>query len=155
KVLWSIQTWWEPSCTLIASSPQSRKVRFRMMTLETPSISKPPPTMVAFEPNPMIVLFEATSFIPEGDGARRLDHPGAGRLHLGYQLRTVRHGHGRSAGATGGGAVHGGPADQAGLAAATTATVIPAPDPDELELLVEAVQVGELRDPATVGGRPL
>src|SRR5690606_36439532 len=91
----------------------------------------------------------------EGDGARHLDHPGAGGLHLGYQLRTVRHGHGRSAGATGGGAVHGGPADQAGLAAATTATVVAAPDRDELELLVEAVQVGELRDPAAVGGGPL
>ena len=36
----------------------------RMMTLETPLRFSPPPVMVAPEPTPMMVLLEATLFMP-------------------------------------------------------------------------------------------
>src|SRR5262245_38096978 len=52
------------SCTLIASSFQSRKLRLRMMTLRSPVMLKPQPAMVAPE-LPMIVLLEATRSMPE------------------------------------------------------------------------------------------
>src|SRR5688500_14170890 len=63
KLLWSIQTRVE-YCTLIASSPQLRKLTFRMITLLTLATLSPPPVMVALLPTPMIVLLAATFCMP-------------------------------------------------------------------------------------------
>src|SRR4029079_14581657 len=64
NVLWSIQMLVADSCTLMASSSQSRNVMLRMMTLRSPLMLNPQPTIVAPE-LPRIVLFERTRSMPE------------------------------------------------------------------------------------------
>jgi hypothetical protein len=64
NVLWSIQMLVADSCTLMASSSQSRNVMLRMMTLRSPLMLNPQPTTVAPE-LPRIVLFERTRSMPE------------------------------------------------------------------------------------------
>jgi hypothetical protein len=79
RSLWSIQTWCENICTLIASSGVPVKTRLRMMTLctalaggeVTPSsigspMFRPPPVSPEFAPTPTIVLSEVTSCIGPG-----------------------------------------------------------------------------------------
>ncbi len=66
KKLWSIQTFVEPSCTVIASSSQSSKFMFRMMTLPASLTLRPAPVSPEPVPTPTTVLSEATSFIPSG-----------------------------------------------------------------------------------------
>jgi hypothetical protein len=58
--LWSIQMFVDDDWTLIASSSQPVKFRFRMMTLRSSLRFNPPPVIVFPVPAPTIVLFEAT-----------------------------------------------------------------------------------------------
>src|SRR5688572_21537194 len=65
RSLWSIQTLVVLVWTLIESSFALRNNRLRMMMLRTPDRLKPPPVIPEPLPTPMMVLFDATLYMPE------------------------------------------------------------------------------------------